>query len=120
TFPPGTVTRTITVAVLSDALDEADETFFVNLSAAVAANIVDGQGAGTIVDDDGAPSLTIAGAIPSEGDSGSTPAVFTVRLSAPSGKEVRVDFATADGTATAGEDYLANAGTLVFAPGITE
>ena len=33
---------------------------------------------------------------------------------------VTVDWATADGTAKAGEDYLADAGTLTFAPGETE
>ena len=38
-----------------------------------------------------------------------------------SGKEVSVDWTTADGTATvAGTDYAPGAGTLVFAPGETE
>jgi hypothetical protein len=44
-------------------------------------------------------------------------ATFTVTLTQPSSKSVRVDFATAqNGSAVAGEDYLAMAGTLVFNP----
>jgi hypothetical protein len=39
-------------------------------------------------------------------------------LSAASGQVVTVDYATSDGTATAGSDYLAASGTLTFAPGV--
>jgi hypothetical protein len=46
-------------------------------------------------------------------------AVFTVRLSNPSASPVSVSFATADGTAVAGADYLAANGTITFAPGQT-
>jgi len=45
-----------------------------------------------------------------------------VSLSAPSGKTVTVDYATANGTtnpATAGSDYIAKDGTLTFQPGQT-
>jgi hypothetical protein len=44
---------------------------------------------------------------------------FTVHLSNPSAVPVSVNYATADGTATAGSDYTANSGTLTFAPGET-
>ena len=56
TFAPGETTQTITVPVNGDVLDEADETFFVNLSSPVNATIADGQGVGTITDDDAAPT----------------------------------------------------------------
>src|SRR5262249_14353800 len=42
-----------------------------------------------------------------------------VRLSPASGQEVTVDFATADGMASAGEDYIATNGFLTFLPGVT-
>ncbi|WP_020475370.1 cellulase family glycosylhydrolase [Zavarzinella formosa] len=44
---------------------------------------------------------------------------FTVTLSGPSPTPVTVRYRTANGTATAGKDYLATSGTLTFAPGET-
>jgi len=49
-----------------------------------------------------------------------TPATFTVSLSAPATTPVTVQYATADGTALAGSDYTAASGTLTFAPGETQ
>ncbi|HEY6549190.1 MAG TPA: Calx-beta domain-containing protein, partial [Vicinamibacteria bacterium] len=64
------------------------------------------------------PALTVSDATAGEGNPGSTAALtFTVTLSAPSGKEVSVEYATADGTAKGGSDFLAASGSLVFAPG---
>ena len=50
-----------------------------------------------------------------EGDSAS----FTVALSAPSGRDVAVAFATADAGALAGEDYAARSATLGIPAGAT-
>ena len=44
---------------------------------------------------------------------------FAVTLGGPSGEAVTVDYATSDGTATAGSDYTATSGTLTFASGET-
>ena len=52
TFEPGEVKKTIDVQVTGDTDIEADETFFVNLSNAINANITDAQGVGTIDNDD--------------------------------------------------------------------
>ncbi len=46
-------------------------------------------------------------------------AIFTVSLSAPSGKTITVDYQTADGSATAGADYQAQSGMLTILPGRT-
>jgi len=117
TFAPGITNQAVTVNVFGDTLSEANETFLVNLSGATNAAIADGQGVGTIVNDDGQPSLTINDVTVTEGNSGTANAVFTVNLSPTSGQTVTVNFATADGTATAGSDYVATNGTLTFAPG---
>jgi glycosyl hydrolase family 44/Calx-beta domain-containing protein len=65
------------------------------------------------------PTISIGDVGVAEGDAGTTSAVFTATLSAPSGQTVSASFATADGTATAGQDYVAAAGTVSFPPGIT-
>jgi exo-beta-1,3-glucanase (GH17 family) len=120
TFAPGQVTRTINVAVKGDLLDEVTEAFKVLLSNPVNATVAVGQGACTIVDNDPLPSLTISNAAVTEPDGGTVNAVFTVKLSAASGKTVTVKFATADGTAAAGTDYAGQAPTaLTFSPGQT-
>nr|WP_322714928.1 Calx-beta domain-containing protein [Nostoc sp. ChiSLP03a]MDZ8216167.1 Calx-beta domain-containing protein [Nostoc sp. ChiSLP03a] len=119
TFAPGETTKTISVQVLGDTIDEFDETFFLNLSDATNATIADNQGVSTIVDNDALPTLTITDKTITEGDNGSSTATFTVSLSAASGKPVTVNFATANGTATAGSDYTTTNGTLTFAAGET-
>ena len=120
TFAPGQTTKTVNVTVRGDALDEANETFRLLLSNPTNATVASGTGACTITDDDPAPSITITNATVTEPDSGTINAVFTVRLSAASGRSVTVKYATADGTAAAGTDYTARALTaLSFSPGQT-
>ncbi len=119
TFSPGETSKTVTVNILGDTDDEPDETFFLNLSNPTNADIIDGQGQATIIDDDGLPSLTVGDASLTEGDSGSQAMTFQVHLSPAAAQTVQVQYATADGTATAGSDYTAANGTLTFAPGET-
>src|SRR5437762_327217 len=107
----------IAVKVVGDVVFEANEIFFVNLSAVVHGSIGKGQGIGTIVNDDGMPSLSINDSSVFEGNSGTVDASFTVTLAGASSQGITVNFATADGTATSPSDYLANSGTLTFAPG---
>jgi hypothetical protein len=68
----------------------------------------------------GVPSLSIDDVSLPEGDSGTSDAVFTVSISGPIDRIVTVDYTTADGTATAGEDYVATSGTLVFPANSTD
>ncbi len=97
---------TVTIATTSDTLDEANET----------ATLTIGGTAGTltITDDDAAPTISVNDVTESAGS-----CIFTVSLSAASGKSITVDYATADGTSTAGVDYTAASGTLTFAAGET-
>ena len=46
-------------------------------------------------------------------------ATVGVGLNATSAQTLTVQYATHDGTATAGHDYTASSGTLTFAPGVT-
>ena len=69
----------------------------------------------TIVEDD-TPTLSISDV---RADEAVGEMVFAVTLSLASSNEVTVDYATSDGTAGAGSDYTAGAGTLTFAAGTT-
>src|SRR5262249_45348219 len=51
-FPPGAVTRTLSVAVKGDRAVDPDETFFVTLSSPVGATLGDAQGQGPLGNDD--------------------------------------------------------------------
>jgi len=65
------------------------------------------------------PAITIKDAARYEPGGKGGSMSFVVRLSAPSARTVKVDWATDDGTATMAEDYTALSGTLVFRPGVT-
>ena len=73
----------------------------------------------TATDVTGVLGIVIDGVEVEEGNSGTSVAGLAVRLLSPAATSVTVDFATGDGTATAGSDYLPAAGTLSFAPGET-
>jgi hypothetical protein len=118
TFAPGVTSQTVTVPVVGDTLDEFDEKFALRLAFPLNATVAK-QGEGTILDDDPPPAASIGDATITEGNSGTTDAIFTVSLSAPSGKPITLSFATADGTASAGSDYQPATGTLTFNPGET-
>jgi hypothetical protein len=117
TFQKGQTSKSIVIPVIGDKLAEPNETFFVNLLNAKHATIADGQGVVTITDDD--PTVSISDVSQAEGNLGSTLFNFSVTLSAASTKMVTVNYATADGTASAGSDYTTAIGSLTFAPGQT-
>ncbi len=119
TLAAGKVKGTIAVPVKGDAVDEADETFTVNLSAPVNATVGDAAGAGTIRDDDPSSGLrlTVGDVTVDEGDAGAQTATFTVSLSAASTQTVTVAYATANGSAVQPGDYTAKSGTVSFAAG---
>ncbi len=62
-------------------------------------------------------SITIADNAKNEG-SGQSKLNFTVTLDKTPKEAVQVDYTTQNSTATAGSDYVAQTGTLIFAPGV--
>ncbi len=126
TAASGTVTltrivssKTVSVPVNGDTIDENNETFVVNLSSPSNATIGDAQGVATITDDDPLPPLSVNDVSVAEGNAGTSTATFTVSLSTASGRTVTVDWATADGTAIQPADYASGSGSLTFVPGDT-
>ena len=65
------------------------------------------------------PTISINDVSVSEGNSGTTTAGFMVSLSNASSQTITVNYATANNTATAGDDYINATGTLTFTPGQT-
>nr|WP_286191175.1 Calx-beta domain-containing protein [Synechococcus sp. FACHB-909] len=122
TFAAGSATASVTVDPTGDTQLEPNETVALTLTADPAYTIgTAGAVTGTITNDDAA-SFSISDVSITEGNSGTTTAVFTVTLSNAVAGGASVNYATADGTATAGSDYLAASGTLNFAgtPGETQ
>ena len=119
TFNAGETSKSVTVVVNADETDETDETFLLRLSAATNAALADAEAAVTIADDDAPPPAAAADLSVTEGDSGTVGVAFTVALPVASARAVTINYATADGTATAGSDYTPASGTLTFAPGET-
>jgi uncharacterized protein YneR len=122
-FANGEGSKTFTIPICPDTLDEANETFNVILTNPTGGAVLGSPSSSvvTITDDDPSPTISINDVSQAEGNSGTTNFTFTVTLSTISGQSVTVDYATADGTATvANTDYSAiPITTLTFAPGET-
>ena len=117
-FSPGVLQQTIAVAVKGSKLYETDKAFFLNVIDPAGAT---GGGTGTIQSANLPPSVSIGNVSLKEGNSGTTNFNFVVSLSTASGSPATVVYATADGTATVGDnDYQAAGSTLTFAPGQTK
>ncbi len=113
-FAPGETSKVVGVVVRGDVLDEWRETFVVNLSDATNASISDAQSLATIVDNDAPPTMSITDGQVTE--SSSSACTLQVKLSAVSGREVRVHYETVSGTAGTA-DYVTKSGDLTFVPG---
>lgn len=118
TFLPGVEVQTLNVAIVDDGLIESSEAFGIslsNLTGSTALNIA--STTVTIVDNDfqagefsfSAPSYSVT-------ESGGSVTISILRTNGTTGA-VAVNYATVAGTALAGNDYVGQAGTLVFAEG---
>jgi hypothetical protein len=118
----GQTSLTVAVPVLGDLLHEDTETFTFRVHSVQGASPSQVLATGTIIDNDPAPTLSVddGGCSVIEGDSGSRPCAFVLRLSAVSDLTATFNTHTADGTATAGLDYQAHGSTArSIAAGLT-
>ena len=119
TFQPGDTEKTVSVPITDDAVDDGGETLTLTLSSASGADLGDAEATGTIRNTEPESSgLSVADAEATEEEDAALD--FVVTLDPAATATVTVDYATADGTATAGSDYTATSGTLTFQPGDTE
>jgi hypothetical protein len=127
TFNPRVTTQAITVPVVGDTLDEPDETFRVQLTSAVNAQIsFFDSGVGTIIDDDPPPNAIVQLSAATYNVTEGSPTVdITVNRSGDLSLASTVGYTTSDaaganncsvsnGAASSRCDYLLTAGTLSF------
>ena len=123
TFAAGTgttaVTRTVTITILEDIVDEADETFTVSFGTLPAGRVTagtDNTATVTITDDD-VPEVTFNPTAVTVAEGAGTVSV-TVQLDRSPAAELVIPVQTANSTATAGSDYTGLTSTNVtFAAG---
>jgi len=114
-FGAGVTSKSFSVVVTNDTLNEPDRTLGLSLSNATGGAVLGVQSNAVLVikDDDPAGVISFAFANYSEVESTRRAAIAVVRTGGTAGG-VTVDYATADGTATDPSDYLATNGTLTF------
>ena len=117
---PGTTSGSVSIPVLDDLLDEANEIFRFKVTPNLG-NIADPHRTVTINDNDPPPSISItAGAAAAEGDAFPGSLVsFMINLSAPSGQDILVSYATSPNTAST-NDFFNASGTFTLVAGETE
>ncbi|MGN6186558.1 MAG: Calx-beta domain-containing protein, partial [Thermoanaerobaculia bacterium] len=119
-FPANSPSQQFTVFVNGDTKFEPNETFTATLTSPSAGTQLGlASGTATITNDDAQPSLSINDVSQNEGNAGTTNFPFTVSLSNASFQTITVDYATANGSATADSDYTATSGTITFNSGET-
>ena len=119
-LPAGATTVEFEIATVPDDELEPDETFLArvalkgSLADASAVAVSSSKTAISIISDrNPARLLEVRGAPAQEGE----PARFSIELPAPAPQDVEVEYATLDASATAGEDYVAEAGTVTIPAG---
>jgi uncharacterized delta-60 repeat protein len=120
-FNPGDLSKSVTIPVLNDGLVDGNETVNLTLSS---------PGGGATLGSPATAVLTIVDAAKPGQFQFSVPAfsvdetagyaTFTVLRTGGSDGTATSDYATSDGSARAGQDYLATSGTLTFLSGQTQ
>ena len=117
-FTNGESVKTIVIPIVNDLLVEGDETFGITLSSPSSGAQIFGitSAVCTIIDNDAAVRFTSSTYNVNENG---VQATITVVREAITNSTVAVNYATSDGTATGGADYVSTSGQLVFTNGQT-
>ncbi|AVP96018.1 hypothetical protein C7S18_01890 [Ahniella affigens] len=119
TFADGVTTQTIVVPILPDILAEGSETFSVRLQNPVGGAALGNALSTVTITNVAAPGqFRFANASPSFSETGGTATIVVERVQGSEGV-AQVQYASADGSANAGLDYLPATGVLSFADGQT-
>jgi uncharacterized delta-60 repeat protein len=117
TFLPGQSLATLPVSLINDTNVTGDLAFTINLSNPSPGALLVPPFQTTVVVQDADAGISFTNAAMSVLKNAGS-AVITVVCSNPRVEPLTVDYATSDGTAVAGVNYLATGGTLVFANGV--
>ncbi len=112
-FTEGQTSQSSWVAILEDGIRENAESFTISLVSAVGGRLGAATDTAVIIAANDSLTLPASETVVEEG----TGALIMINLNAPSAQSVTVSYATKDGTALAGSDYVATSGTVTFAPG---
>ena len=118
TFTSGQTSKQINVPILGDYAIEGDETFTMMLSAAANATIGTDMATGTIQNDDVAGTLALSSSTYSVNENAGTVTVMVNRTGGLA-SGVGINYATSNGTATAGSDFTSTSAMLTFGGGET-
>ena len=118
-FQPGETVKTVRIDISNDNNVEGTERFMLKLSNPANAVIEKGTGWATIHDNDAAQGMPQVRIEPAQVvvNESEREAVFAIVLDRPASGVVELDYATLGATAAAGQDFVAAAGRLFFAPG---
>jgi hypothetical protein len=117
-FSPGQTVKTFSVQTFTDSISERSETFRITATPLNVPNAATISAQATIYDLV-ATTVTAGNVRVTEGNAGTVNATFTVTLGGQPILPVTVLYSTRDVTATAGSDYAATSGSVVFRPGET-
>ena len=119
-----TASKSFNVTICNDVVFEANETFTATLAGATGGATIGSPNPATvtITNDDPEPpgAIAVNDVRVTEGNTGGANAVFTVTYTGINPASASVDYATANGTALAGVDFLATSGTISFATGAVQ
>jgi Ca2+-binding RTX toxin-like protein len=120
TFAPGETVKTVRVSLISDTGVEPSENFNFRLfnpsaNATIARNVA----TATIIDNDASAGTPVVSINDFVIDEAAKEANFVITLNKPNTAVVSMNYATQNGAALAGSDFVATSGTLSFAPGET-